>query len=577
VVKRGDRSFAATTLYFQSDSKLEAHFFYKVPKVHRAYFVLTNLIINRRKLDADAVRLSDRFDDLDAQTKLILVSVLKAHSDLPQEIMRSVSKLVCRLQALNQDEHHTTRQMITELRNSHHNVAGMDPMESITARIEMLDVGNEEEQRFRRSIQKNLLQSLHYPAMTYRYEDVLQAHPKTFDWIFASRTTRQLPWSGFTNGRRNEGGIYWINGKAGSGKSTLMKHIYDESRTMTYLQQWAQDQPQTEEDIRVCLATFFFWNCGTQMQKSQLGLLRSLIFQVVGKYPDLIPICFPTRWAEMYSGSLDLGREVAGKPWSVRELSSAFRKLICQKESPVKLCFFIDGLDEFGGDTLELCSLLQETSCLNPDNAKFCVSSRPWVEFQETFQGAATLRLQDLTFNDIRIYVDDKFRKNQAFRKLGPQDLGLVTALINETVEKAEGVFLWVQVVVRLLLTGMSKRDSVTQLSMRLRSFPKDLNPLYTSILSQIDPIYLEWTSRAFQVMMAFTQLSSNPFRRQSLAPSAYPSTTVDILGNGVGVSRLSLIEFCFALEEVPEPGALEILSTSATFDVRRNRSASHS
>ncbi|KAE8447050.1 hypothetical protein EG329_011185 [Mollisiaceae sp. DMI_Dod_QoI] len=469
--------------------------------------------ITREKLDADSVRASDRFDTLDTQTKQILVSMLRAHSDMPQDIINPITKLLCRLQVLNQDEHLATRQMIIELRNAQSDSAKLN---EITANIEMLDVGDKEEKELRLSIDRKLLEYLKYPAMTYRYEDVLQAHPKTFDWIFASKAIEKLPWSDFNKWLRSEGGIYWISGKAGSGKSTLMKHIFDDPRTKTYLQQWGQPQMglQANKERPVVIATFFFWNSGTEIQKSQLGLLRSLLFQVLGKHRDLIPICLPNRWAKQYSGSLDLGEEIAPEPWSLPQLTDAFRKLVCQQDIPLKLCFFIDGLDEFGGNTIQLCHFLREISRSNPANAKFCLSSRPWAEFQTNFEGYATLRLQDMTVGDIRIYVDEKFHQDPGFLKLKVGQPEYATAFINEIVEKAEGVFLWVQVVVRLLLTGVAKRDSMAQLWQRLRSFPRDLYPLYSAMLLQIKPVYLEWASKAFQIKRRSTQLQSDPFQK---------------------------------------------------------------
>lgn len=56
--------------------------------------------------------------------------------------------------------------------------------------------------------------------------------------------------------------MYWVCGKAGSGKSTFMKHMYDERKTRQFLSVWAGNH-------RLCVATFFFWNSGTREQKSQ--------------------------------------------------------------------------------------------------------------------------------------------------------------------------------------------------------------------------------------------------------------------------------------------------------------------
>jgi hypothetical protein len=249
----------------------------------------------------------------------------------------------------------------------------------------MLNVVDHEEEKLRRKVNGLLLDGLAYPHMTNRYEEILEAHPNTFEWIFSDPKGESRPWSDFGTWLREDGGIYWINGKAGSGKSTLMKHIFDEPKTRKYLQQWCNSCPSLV--FRCCIATFFFWNSGTSMQQSQQGLLSSLLFQVLGEHTNLIPIVFPKRWAELYNGELDLGRQITLKPWSITELYSGFEKLINQKVYFVKFCFFVDGLDEFSGDVEQLCMLfrrLQEKS----NNVKFCLSSRPWVEFQQNSKTA---------------------------------------------------------------------------------------------------------------------------------------------------------------------------------------------
>ena len=42
---------------------------------------------------------------------------------------------------------------------------------------------------------------------------------------------------------------------------------------------------------------------------------------------------------------------------------------------PKGACFFIDGLDEYDGDHVELIRLLQDFS--QPNNIKICASNRP--------------------------------------------------------------------------------------------------------------------------------------------------------------------------------------------------------
>lgn len=441
---------------------------------------------------------------------------MSRNGSLTQEIVKSLALLICRSECINEDAHHRTRQMIADLRKDI--FSPFSTIEVITARVEMLNVGPEKESQLRNVVNKTILEQLSYPHMTNRYEEIQEAHSKTFDWIFCGAEQSDLPWNDFAKWLRQDANIYWINGKAGSGKSTLMKHIYDSRHTVEYLQEWGHKRPSTTSQC--CTATFFFWNSGTDMQKSQQGLLRSLLFQVLAQNPNLIPLALPAQWAEHYNKPLTLEHQIKTKIWLLRELHEAFERLIEQQQYQMSLCFFVDGLDEFSGDTEQLCMLFKRLE-KRSGMAKFCLSSRPWVVFQENLGHCPKLRLQDLTFKDIEIYVRDKLQGSQAFMKLADRDPQLLESLKVEIMEKAQGVFLWVEVVIVLLLRGANNRDSIAQLWTRLKSFPGELYPLYNTILTQIEPVYLEWASKTFQIMRRTRQLGLNPFQKTPITTTS--------------------------------------------------------
>jgi NACHT domain len=286
-------------------------------------------------------------------------------------------------------------------------------------------------------------------------------------------------------------GVYWINGKPGSGKSTLMKHIYDDERTRLYLKEWAQIGDS--KHVPLVIASFFFWNSGTMEQRSQIGMLRALLFQVLDQELDLIPIVLPDIWARLYSKFLSQAPSIWSEPWTLRLLLVAFKRLLAQKQINVKICFLIDGLDEFDGNHEVLAELFHDVvdSCSSASNVKVCLSSRPWVVFKDNFGMCPSLQLQNLTFTDIKNYVDQEFRKNSAFRNLLRQDPRATDALVEEVVTKAEGVFLWVHIVVKDLLKGIRNRDSIPDLWKRVNAMPRELEPLYSHMMSQIEPGYL--------------------------------------------------------------------------------------
>lgn len=149
-----------------------------------------------------------------------------------------------------------------------------------------------------KAIVEEVVESLRYDTINERYEAVAEAHRKTLEWIFEPVDEEddpgQVHWSSFVKWLREGDGIYWINGKAGSGKSTLMKYIYENPRTQEHLQVWAGNTP-------FHTSMFFFWWRGTKLQKSQGGLLRSLLYDVLHKIPELVPYVLPSQWATLYA------------------------------------------------------------------------------------------------------------------------------------------------------------------------------------------------------------------------------------------------------------------------------------
>ncbi|KAG4428862.1 hypothetical protein IFR05_015654 [Cadophora sp. M221] len=85
-----------------------------------------------------------------------------------------------------------------------------------------------------------ILQHLSFPTLIVRYESIDPAHAKTFNWIFEGFKPSDPNSTGFPEWLEGKGdSLFWINGKAGSGKSTLMKYIYDDPRTRERLSIWA--------------------------------------------------------------------------------------------------------------------------------------------------------------------------------------------------------------------------------------------------------------------------------------------------------------------------------------------------
>lgn len=357
-----------------------------------------------------------------------------------------------------------------------------------------------------KTLKERLLSKLVYPDMVAREQSVAKAHEKTFHWIFQSEKQRDRPWASFCQWlEAPDKQLYWITGKAGSGKSTLMRFISEppasddfssqpgspnnEPRCSTFLRRWAGSQP-------LLIVSFYFWAVGSPMQRSKEGLLRALLYGLLKHVePAMLASVAPQSWEALCLFDED--------PWPYSEgllHAMLFRALEILSVSH-KICIFIDGLDEFEGEQDDLTGPLRDA--LNAYPIKLCVSSRPWQVFEDAFQDKPSLRLQDLTLADIKTYAQSHLHPEPAFALLRTLEPSFADNLVNNIAMKADGVFLWVHLVVASLQKGIKAGDRVSDLQRRLDLLPRDLEALFERMLDDLDPEYLDHAMHYFQLMEA--------------------------------------------------------------------------
>ena len=325
-----------------------------------------------------------------------------------------------------------------------------------------------------------LLNSLHFDFMALRQATVEPAHEQTFRWVLDPSSPVK-----FDDWLRFQEGVFWINGKAGSGKSTLLKFLLNHVNTSESLRSWAGPK-------RLITASFFFWNAGTSMQKSQEGLFRSLLYEILSQCPELIRTVCSSKAKKFRPFGEEYG------PWTREEIWHAIAQLKEQCGARARFCFFIDGLDEYDGEPDHIVSVLE--SLRDWSDVKLCVSSRPYNEFRDAFGRPSDpqLALEDLTREDIKLYIQSTLEGNLRFKALKAKD-DRSQDLIQNIVEKAQGVFLWVILVVKSLLTGLRNADRVCDLQKRLRDLPKTLEKFFSHMIASIEPVYREQTAQAFK------------------------------------------------------------------------------
>lgn len=298
---------------------------------------------------------------------------------------------------------------------------------------------------------------------------------------------------------QNDNGVFFICGKAGSGKSTMMKFLGDNSRVGEKLEAWAGTR-------KLVFVRVFFWNSGDKLQMSKEGFYRSVLFKVLRECPDLCQHAFPDVWSQAQSWPPPLGA------FPLRDITKAFNKLSATSQFPdFAFCFFIDGLDEFESKGIEHDKLAQSLrSWATAPNVKIVCAARPISDFLDTFPTDKTIHLNKMTRRDIGRYAQAMFvsalrsmKDNGKTPNLTAKD---IMDLMEKILDRADGVFLWARLVVRFLIQAMTKRATSKTMQEMLEGYPKDLNGLFNKMLEGVDSLSQNHSDRL--LLMAI----HNPF-----------------------------------------------------------------
>lgn len=246
------------------------------------------------------------------------------------------------------------------------------------------------------------------------------------------------------------------------------------------------------------VASFYFWNAGTTLQKSLRGLLRSLLFQIANRRQDLMPIMM-----QRQTSSVDIPFEsfesVQIHTWTEERLLSTLQWFLTHKPTSISLCFFIDGLGEFVGDEDMLVATIRLLN--DTPQVRVCVSSRPEQIFRQGFSASPQLRLQDLNREDIEKAATDILFPPLTQRFLQKKEE--IVWLIKDVIYKAQGVFLWLELMAKDLKKGVYSGDTLPELRARLKVTPGTIEGLYKHMLSKLDKSYLQEAIRYFRFLMA--------------------------------------------------------------------------
>ncbi|RSL95808.1 hypothetical protein CEP52_011854 [Fusarium oligoseptatum] len=331
-----------------------------------------------------------------------------------------------------------------------------------------------------------------------REEAISKLFGDTYGWILYSKPPEQdgKPlWGSFLEWLAEDSNtIYWITGKPGSGKSTMMKFLLQHPFLREHLSSWLGS-------LRLLIVRYYAWNGESSLHQSFEGLKRTIISQALDLYPELTLKLAPRRCF-----LCQLLKTTSSLPhWETWEVEEAFIALLSECGKTIKLALFTDGLDEFDMLPKDVVHQIREMIALCPTGLKVCVASRTYSAFSDEYGQGPVLEMHLVTHNDMINFVAGSF-ENNAFTEHLALDPESTSQLISEIVTKANGIFQWVSLVVPLLLDYLTDGESPAQpidIQQVLQDLPSDLDILYDMIWARVQPENLPMGSSMMQVAKA--------------------------------------------------------------------------
>ena len=333
-------------------------------------------------------------------------------------------------------------------------------------------------------IHQELLKSLQPRVTNWRFRNVKAPHERTFEWVFKNTELKFLSWL------ESSPGLYWCRGRPGSGKSTLMKWLFNDSRTINA---WSNRRG------RKIRASFFFHDRGSVIQKSFQGLLQAIVHQVLRQAPELFDLVAPIH---------DRDRDLSDTEWTAEDIQEAFDVLRKQQILELDVVLFLDALDEYNGRHETFANFLIELvkpSVSGFTSIKVCFSSRPLQVFMDKFQDVPGFDIHEHTGEDILLYIESRMLGNprmcRVIQQGSQKDVETSEEFVHKLHSRAHGIFLWVELVLDLLLWKFTDGLTLVGLKESLDILPDDLEAFYQNTLDRLPSGHSEDAKVIFEVL----------------------------------------------------------------------------
>ncbi|KAK4167470.1 ankyrin repeat-containing domain protein [Cladorrhinum sp. PSN259] len=330
------------------------------------------------------------------------------------------------------------------------------------------------------------LRLLSFAEMDFREQTVHAAFNATHEWMLNSPE--------YSTWKRSLGQRLLIKGKAGCGKSTLMKHLFKHETL-------AAADSDTAPPV---ICGFFFNGRGSRMEKTIEGLLRTVLHQIVFQNPP--------SYRALSQFHADIKKVRASREhsvdWTGETLIQMFE--IVMRSSTTPTLIFIDALDEGEGEgerfsTAAVFTLLEQYTGPQLDGrhapASICLSSRPdnFVNCQKEW---TPIDMTKFNSEDIKTYTTGRL-STMVGRCQGFGYEQLAAELERQILDKADGVFLWVRLVVDEITAAMKDGECVEHIRSQLSATPADLWKMFERMMLKVKDHRIPDMERLLKIVLA--------------------------------------------------------------------------
>lgn len=290
----------------------------------------------------------------------------------------------------------------------------------------------------------------------------------TCTWLFENPTYQR--WCSQEINERREC-LLLIKGSVGSGKSTLIKE--------------ATKRVAEFGSYRKVRVADFYFTTGSTIESTMLGLLRSLIVQLISNFPKQLQSLIKIHQEKRRRGPSENSIE-----WYTEELEEALEAMFTENHSGTTF-IFIDALDKCKESAEDLVNFLHRVVAIahrSGASLRVCVSSDDSFPISPFWP---QISVHSLNKKDVEHYVNEE---------LVPSETGSRWHSLRKRVaDRSYGRFIWAGHLINILNTSSNDGLKIGDLENRLEAEPDEMEALYFRALESIDEAQKLISFRMFQ------------------------------------------------------------------------------